>query len=251
MAHTEHAPVTEKGSTQVAATAVAEPAVTTPDAPRIMTVDQDLLAELVRAQQRTADMLAGFLHAQKKHPVEPVTYIDPQAYPTARPVIQGDMPPGYAIWLGPDPPPGGEICFRARGRVQVIMDRETPYKMIDGDGRGKEQIVKGTTVKFRTTDYVDQGYTSVEFTRRCPPNHKYAGRLFADIECAEHAAYLHLSAPNGRGGDTSNNPLFRFHLPPSWVEKYKYLKDTRFASRKSEQSDVEWVMQGGSEMPQE
>ena len=79
----------------------------------------------------------------------------------------------------------------------------------------------------------------------------HAGRLFADIECAEHAAYLHLSAPNGRGGDTSNNPLFRFHLPPDWVERYKYLKQTRFASRKAEESDVEWVMQGGNEMPLE
>jgi len=158
------------------------------------------------------------------------------------------MPAMYAVWLGPEPPDGGEICFRARGHIRTV-NSPNKVEMVDGHGHGTKRLISGTVIAVRTTEYLDNLYSSIEFTRRCPSGHRYAGRLYAELDCVEHAAWLWLTMPNGRGGDTNNAPLLKLFLPPVLAPKFERLKQTRFNLRKADEAAVDYVLTGGMEMP--
>lgn len=167
-----------------------------------------------------------------------------------QPIISKPLPGNYVVWLGPEPPEDGQICFAVRGVVKVIPNTDK-ITMIDGDGDGKpRQISKTSNLGIvEGNPYVDAGRTSIEFRYRCPSNHKYAGKLWANVYCPEHAAWLYLSAPDGQGGDRNLGRLFVFHLCQDWRVKYEAMKKSKMRTREIEHMEVEDVWTHGVEMP--
>lgn len=192
--------------------------------------------EMERLRARNLELLEELttLRAQQTGPI----------FPTARPIIQRPMPPNYGVWLGPEPPEDVQLCLSARGRVRCIPKREE-FTMIDGDGHGKKTTVTGTTHGGTTSSYIDSGYTAIEFTDRCPLNHKYAGRLYARIDCPEHAAWLQLTA----GKDREGHQLFVWFLVTPFKSMYDQLKRSNMRRKEIETIEVEDVMSRGEEMP--
>ena len=205
----------------------------------LIQVDADLWAEMVRKQSAMERMLEQM---QSERAVG-----GPTPNIVRAPVIAKNMPANYVVWLGPEPR-SGELYLGARGRVKTINSPETT-QTTDGDGQGKLKTIRGQICAVRTTEYADSGMTSIDFIRRCPANHKYAGRLFAELDCPEHAAYLHLIAPDGKGKDREGNKLYAFHLISGWIDKYKNLVHFRMNRRKAAEVDVDWVASDGVEMP--
>lgn len=165
-------------------------------------------------------------------------------FPTAAPIIAKPMPPNYSVWMGPEPPNDVQLCMSARGRVRCIPKREE-FTMTDGDGHGKTRTITGTTHGGMTTDFIDSGFTSIEFDNRCPPGHKYAGRLYARIDCPEHAAYLQLTA----GKDRQGNQMFKWFLVTQFRNMYEQLKRSHMRKREVESIEIEDVGSQGSAMP--
>ena len=165
-------------------------------------------------------------------------------FPSGKPIISKPLPPNYVVWLGPEPPTGVQLCMSSRGRVKAIPRREE-FTMVDGGGHGKTRTVSGTTHGGLTTEYIDNGFTSIEFDDRCPPNHKYAGRLYARIDCPEHAAYLQLTA----GKDREGHQLFVWFLVAQFKSMYDQLKRSHMRKKELETVEVEDVMSHGNAMP--
>ena len=227
----------EEGSTgRQGPAAVADPP---SPASSVVQVDAALWAEMNRKQDAMQMLLEQIL-AERAPGAPPPGILRP-------PVVAKSMPDSYVVWLGPEPA-SGEVYLAARGRLMTVNSDEVFQKT---DQAGKTRPIKGTVCGLRTTEYSDGGMTSIEFTRRCPPSHKYAGRLFAEIECPEHAAYLHLTTPDGKGRDRDGHKLFAFHLITPWIHKYEALKRFRMNRRKMEEVDVDWVASDGVEMPPE
>lgn len=238
-----NAPMANKQPPASGGTGTIEPEMTVADRSVVTRADFDAAISGLR------DQIAGILTQVRATAAErPCTDRRPEvaSYPTGKPIIQGAMPTDYVVWLGPEPPDGGEICFRARGHVRTVAD-DRPVSMKCYDGKAIQ--VSRTTVAVRTKEYVDSLFTSVEFKERCPSGHKYAGRLYAPVECLEHAVYLWLSAPNGKGGDGDGRPLFKFFIHPSHVGRYQQLKESRFNQRKMQEAEVDWVASDGVESP--
>ena len=207
----------------------------------LVQVDAALWAELNRKQDAMQRMLEQIL--AERMPGAPSPGI------LRPPVVAKSMPANYVVWLGPEPR-SGEVYLGARGVLRTI-NSDTTHTMVDGDGHGVKKTIRGTECAIRTSEYIDGGVTSIEFTRRCPPNHKYAGKLFAQIDCPEHAAYLHLTTPDGKGRDRDGNKLYVFHLITPWIHKYEAMKRFRMNTRKMQEMDVDWVASDGVEMPPE
>ena len=216
-------------------------AVADPPSPasNLVQVDADLWAEMNRKQDAMQRLLEE-IRVERAGGGSPPGLLRP-------PVVAKSMPENYVVWLGPEPR-SGEVCLGARGRIMTVND-PTEYTKTCRDG--KTIPIRGTVCGIRTTEYVDGGVTSIEFTRRCPPNHRYAGKLFAQIECPEHAAYLHLTTPDGKGRDRDGNKVFAFHLITPWIHKYEAMKRFRMNTRKMQEVDVDWVASDGIEMPPE
>ncbi len=227
-----------KGAGSQGPVAVADPP---SPAPSVVQVDAALWAEMNRKQD-AMQMLLEQIQAERVPGAPPPGILRP-------PVVAKDMPHNYVVWLGPEPA-SGEVYLGARGVLRTI-NSDTAHQMVDGDGHGKLKSIKGTECAAVTAEYIDGGTTSIEFTRRCPASHKYAGRLFAQIDCPEHAAYLHLTTPDGKGRDREGNKLYSFHLITPWIHKYEALKRFRMNRRKMEEVDVDWVASDGVEMPPE
>ena len=219
-------------------TAVADPP---PSDKKLIQVDADLWAEMNRKQEAMQRLLEQI---QSERSVGGPT---PNIVRT--PVVAKGMPPNYVVWLGPEPR-SGELYLGARGRVTTI-NADTATQMIDGDGQGKLRTIRGQICASRTTEYSTSGTTSIDFIRRCPPGHKYSGRLFAELDCPEHAAYMHLTTPDGKGNDREGNKLYAFHLTSDWIAKYKSLVRFRMNLRKASEEGVDWVGSDGVEMPPE
>ncbi len=172
-------------------------------------------------------------------------------YPTAKAQISVDMPPNYVVWLGPDPLPGRDLSMSVKGRVGQITDM-TPHEKRSTHGDGRAFIVSGTSHRGLTTEFINQGYTSLEFRYRCPANHKYAGKLWARLDCPEHAARLWITAPNGMGGDREHRPLFVFKFTlTDWKNKYEIMKKSRMQRRQTEMIEQEDVMENAVDMPED
>lgn len=244
MARTDTDPSSDRSKGAAAVVEPSEPNQGTAEPKRLVTVDKEYLDEILRRQNQTDELLRQFM-AQAKAPQRPGL-----SMPTGRPIIARATPPNYVVWLGPEPPSGGELCRPARGVMQTFTDDKT-YTMTDGDGRGIKKTVKGTTHSGVYGEYVDAGVTSIEFKYRCPTGHKHAGKLYAEILCPEHAAYLHLTAPDGKGRDRDGNKLYAFHLTHTFAHKYEALKRFRLNQRRMEEQDVDWVASDGVEMPPE
>jgi len=231
----EAARVTERSP---AGTAVADPPQS--DTKKLIQVDADLWAEMNRKQDAMQRMLEQ-IHAERAAGGPTPNILRP-------PVIAKSLPPNYVVWLGPEPP-SGELYLGARGRVTTVNSDETTV-MTDGDGHGKPRTIRGQICASRTTEYSDSGMTSIDFIRRCPSGHKYAGRLFAELDCPEHAAYMHLTTPDGKGHDRDgHNKLYAFHLIGDWIPKYQNLVRFRMNARKAAEVDVDFVASDGVEMP--
>ena len=231
----EDAPMSGGKGTQ-GSVAVAEPP---SPAPSVVQVDAALWAEMNRKQDAMARLLEQ-IQAERAGGGPPPGILRP-------PVVATSMPANYVVWLGSEPR-SGEVYLGARGRIVTVNDT-TEYHKVCRDG--KTIPVRGTVCGVQTGEYVDGGVTSIEFTRRCPPNHRYAGKLFAPIECPEHAAYLHLTTPDGKGHDRDGNKLYAFHLITPWIHRYEALKRFRMSTRKMTEQDVDWVASDGVEMPPE
>jgi len=219
-----------------AATAVADPP---PSDRKLVQVDADVWAEIVRRQGAMERMLEQ-IQAERAAGGPTPNIIRP-------PVVAKTMPPNYVVWLGTEPR-SGDLYLGAKGTVTTVNSEETTV-MTDGDGHGKPRTIRGQLCAFRTTEYSDSGMKSIDFIRRCPSGHKYAGRLFAELDCPEHAAYLHLIAPDGKGHDKDGNKLYAFHLIGDWIPKYQNLVRFRMNARKAAEVDVDFVASDGVEMP--
>lgn len=217
-------------------TAVADPP---PSDRKLIQVDADVWSEMVR-KQSAMERLLEQIQAERAAGGPTPNIVRP-------PIIAKNLPPNYVVWLGPEPR-SGELYLGARGRVTTINSPETS-QMTDGDGQGKLKTIRGQICAVRTTEYSDSGMTSIDFIRRCPTGHKYAGRLFAELDCPEHAAYMHLTTPDGKGHDRDGNKLYAFHLTSGWIPKYQNLVKFRMNSRKAAEVDVDWVASDGVEMP--
>lgn len=217
-------------------TAVAEPP---PSDKQLIQVDANLWAEMQRKQDAMQRLLEQI---QSERAVG-----GPTPNILRPPVVAKSLPPNYVVWLGPEPR-SGELYLGARGTLRTINSDETTV-MTDGDGHGKPRTIRGQICALRTSEYADSGTTSIEFTRRCPANHKYAGRLFAELFCPEHAAYMHLTTPDGKGHNKDGDKLYAFHLIGDWIPKYQNLVRFRMNLRKASEMDVDWVASDGVEMP--
>ena len=206
---------------------------------KLIQVDADVWAEMVR-KQGTMERMLEQMRSERAAGGPTPNILRP-------PVVAKNMPPNYVVWLGAEPR-SGELYLGAKGRVTTVNSPETTT-MIDGDGHGKPRTIRGQICAVRTTEYADSGMTSIDFIRRCPSGHKYAGRLFAELDCPEHAAYLHLTTPDGKGHDKDGNKLYAFHLIGDWIPKYQNLVRFRMNARKAAEVDVDFVASDGVEMP--
>lgn len=167
------------------------------------------------------------------------------AMPVRPPIIAKPLPPNYVVYLGPEPPPNAELRMSARGRVVTIPDSKE-YASVDGDGDGKPKTVRRTTNVGHTGQYVEDGYSDIYFEHRCPSGHKYAGRLWAEILCPEHAAWLHLT----RGRDSEGHRMFVFHLLPDVSAQYVQLRDSNMRKLRQTDREIEEIMTRGEPMPE-
>jgi len=245
MTHEEDRMQTEEKARQPspAGTAVIDPPkaeVPAPTAgPTVIKVDAELWAKILQEREQTQALLDQ-IRTERLQPDGPVGSV-------RRPIVARAMPPHYVVWLGPEPK-SGQVYRSVRGTVQVI-NSDKQYEMVDGNGDGKKRTIRGTENTGVLGEYVDAGRTSIDFVHRCPPNHRYAGRLFAVLTCPEHAAWLHLFTPDGRGRDRDGNKVYAFHLAGNWIQKYQVMKDVRMNQRKMQEVDVDWVASDGVEMP--
>lgn len=71
-------------------------------------------------------------------------------------------------------------------------------------------LVRGTIRKGR---YFDAGRTEVTFARRLPSGHQYAGKLYAELRCPEHASQFF----------TSDAMPVEIIGPPTFIERFMHL----------------------------
>jgi hypothetical protein len=171
--------------------------------------------------------------------------------PTSKARVSKDLPPNYVVWLGTEPLGDTELRMVAKGRVGQLTHNDVIMKTPQ---RGKREPfpVSRTTHGGLTGEFINQGYTKIRFDSRCPANHRYAGKLWARIDCPEHAAWLFITAPNGRGGDIDQHPLYAFRFTlESYKNRYELLKRTHLQRRQAELLDQEDVMSDAVDMPED
>ena len=237
----------EPGRTGSATAVMEEEPEEQPEPRLIDTGNAEHESELERLRNANAAMLEELVQTRKALQRE---FGSVPSFTTGAPIISKPLPNQYVVWLGPEPPEDGQICFAVRGVIKVIPNTDR-ITMIDGDGDGKPRTISKTSNLgiVVANPYVDAGRTSIEFRYRCPSNHKYAGKLWASLFCPEHAAWLYLSAPDGQGGDRNLGRLFAFHLGPDWRVKYEAMKKSKMRKREIEHMEVEDVWTHGVEMP--
>ena len=198
------------------------------DSPRTISVDRAQYERMLEEWKtlRSAKAVAG----------GPIT--------VQRPIISKPLPPNYAVWLGPLPPPNAELRFAAKGHVEALPDGKM-YQSVDGDGYGKAMAVRGTTNSGITGRYLESGQEDIYFQDTCPANHKYAGRPYAPILCPQHAAYLWLD----RGKDREGNRMLVFFLTTDFRVSYERMRDSNMRKMHEQDRDVEEIMAHGEAVP--
>ncbi len=166
------------------------------------------------------------------------------AFPTAKPIVSKPLPKNYVVWLGPEPELG-ELYLSAKGTITTFSKREG-VDMIDGDGEGKQRKVYRTQHTGVYGPWRDSGRTSIDFVNRCPANHKFAGRLWAEILCPEFAASLELTAGKDRDG---KRMLQFFFATAEWHGKFAALVKAQMQRRQVQESLAAEVTHGGVPMP--
>lgn len=159
-------------------------------------------------------------------------------------LVSKPMPANYVVYLGPEPPAAAELRMSALGRVETIPDRQV-FHDVDGGGDGKRKAVRNTVNAGHTGRYLEDGYSDIYFEHRCPPNHKYAGRPWAEILCPEHAAWLYLTRGKNREGER----MLVFMLTTDYRAQYELLRDSNMRKLHQTDRDVEEIMTKGEPLP--
>lgn len=169
-----------------------------------------------------------------------------KGFPTSKPIISKPLPANYCVWLGPEPVEDTQLSLPVKGTVKCIPCSDK-FPMVDGDGKGKERMISGTTHSGVTSEWMDHGYSSVDFEHRCPPNHKYSGRLYGEILCPEHAAYLQLTA----GRDKKGTQMFAWYLTDQFRVRYEVSKQARLRRNQIENQEIQEIQERGQIVPLE
>lgn len=197
-------------------------------------MEADIDADLVRHRMQYDELME-----QLKTAHEELRILKSQGVVQQGPaIVMAKTPPrNHVVWLGPELTNGAQLCFAARGRVRM-QPKAGGVKMIDGDGMGKERLVFKTEHTGVSLGYISSGYESIEFVYRCPASHRFAGRLWAEIKCPHHAAWLQLTA----GFDRDRNKMFHWELIQEWKDVMRQLVEVQMREDGIRKANVDWLM---------